>query len=338
MSRFAPSNLLAALLVLSLFLQACATLRPGQTPAAKVTLRVVQLPYLTFAPFFIAQEEGFFTEQGLEIEYVKLERTSQAIPLLTEGKLDVLGGAVDVGTLNFMARGARIRIVADRSSMAPGECDTTSLLARADLVKSGGLNDVAQLKGRKVAGNATTINGYYMTKLLAPVGLTLKDIEMIDLPQAAKPDALARGSIDVVAAAEPELTRLLELGSAVVWKKGQDVIPDFQLGYVLYGPSLLDQNPDAGNRFLVAYLKAVRQYSQGKTERNIDIIAKHIDLDRDFVKRMCWPPIRQTGQVNTDSVLDFQAWAKERGLAEGTLTTDQIWEPRFLDYALKVVR
>src|SRR6476469_9498226 len=99
MSRYRQLPLLFSLLGLCLLVQACSAIRVAQAPPARVTIRLVQLPYLTFAPFFIAQEEGFFNAQGLDIENVKLERTAQAIPALVSGQLDVLGGAVDSATL-----------------------------------------------------------------------------------------------------------------------------------------------------------------------------------------------------------------------------------------------
>jgi ABC-type nitrate/sulfonate/bicarbonate transport system substrate-binding protein len=55
---------------------ALALLLPGCTaekaePPQPVELKVVILPYISFAPYFIAAEEGFFEEQGLKVEFVK---------------------------------------------------------------------------------------------------------------------------------------------------------------------------------------------------------------------------------------------------------------------------
>ena len=62
--------------------------------AQKVTLKVVLLPYLAFAPFFIGEEEGYFAEQGLEVEFVKFAGAAQAMPLLAQGSLHVGAGAI----------------------------------------------------------------------------------------------------------------------------------------------------------------------------------------------------------------------------------------------------
>jgi ABC-type nitrate/sulfonate/bicarbonate transport system substrate-binding protein len=116
------------------------------------------------------------------------------------------------------------------------------------------------------------------------------------------------------------------------------LIPDFQFAFILYGPILLDKNPDAGRRFMVAYLKAVRQYNLGKTERNLEILAKHTGLDRELLKRACWPPMHNDGRINVRGVLDFQAWAVGKGFLDSPVKEEQFWDPRFVEYANQVLK
>jgi NitT/TauT family transport system substrate-binding protein len=86
--------------------------------------------------------------------------------------------------------------------------------------------------------------------------------------------ALAKRRIDFMVTTEPWLTRIIRAGHGVLWKRVQDVIPDFDYAFVRYGPSILEKDPEAGRRFMVAYLKGVHQYNQGKTVRNLEIMAK----------------------------------------------------------------
>jgi len=88
---------------------------------------------------------------------------------------------------------------------------------------------------------------------------------------------------------------------------------------------------------MVAYLQAVRQYNQGKTEKNLKILAKHTGIDQGLLKKMCWPAVRNDGQFNVESVLNFQQWAKKRGYLDHLLTEKEFWDPSFIDYAIKVL-
>jgi NitT/TauT family transport system substrate-binding protein len=302
-----------------------------------VTLRVLLLPFLSYAPFLIAEEEGYFAQQGLQVEFVKLIRTDDAIPALVQGKLDVAAGPVSVGILNAMLRGAKIKFVADKGYVAPEGCAYFGLIARRALVEGGELERPTQLQGRRLDVNRVSLEGYYVEKLLKTVGLTINDVEIVDVPPPVESEALEKGTIDLAAMSEPWLTRTLQAEHGVLWMPAQQVIPDFQFAFILYGPILLEKNPDIGKRFMVAYLKAVRQYNQGKTERNLEILAEHTGLDRELLNQACWLPMRNDGRIYVQSVFDFQAWAVEKGFLDSKVTEEQFWDASFVEHANQVL-
>jgi hypothetical protein len=84
---------------------------------------------------------------------------------------------------------------------------------------------------------------------------------------------------------------------------------------------------------MTAYLEGIRQYNQGKTTRNQEIIAKYTSIEPEILEAACWPSFRNDGSINMQSVLDFQEWAKMMGYLEKTVSSDQLWEPLFTDAA-----
>ncbi len=330
-------HVMCLFVALGLLLQACVPLSGVQPTPEPVTLKVLLLSFLTFAPFFIAEEEGYFAEQGLQIEFVEMRRSAEAVPALAQGELDVVAGSLSLSLLNAMARGAKIKFVADKGYIAPAGCASAALMARRVLVEAGELDSPIQLQGRRISMNQANYEGFYVEKLLNTVGLTLDDVEIVDIPTPVELEALGNASIDLISTSEPWVTRIVQAGHGVLWMPAQQVIPDFQLAFVLYGPTLLDENPDAGRRFMVAYLQAVRQYNRGKTERNSEILAEHTGLERKLLNEACWTPIRNDGQINVQSVLDFQAWALEKGYLDSPLTEEQFWDASFVEYANQVL-
>jgi len=325
-------RLLLALVVVAL-VGACAPSASVQPTPDPVTLRVVLLPYLSMAPLFIGLEEGYFTEQGLTIEAVELGLSSQAVPALAQGDIDVIPGSLYVGQLNAMAQGTTIRYVADNSHFAADACSQFTLLVRRALTEGDTLQSLAQLRGRPFSVNPLTFTGYVAEKMVQREGLLLEDFELVSISSAAELDALAKGSLDLAPAGEPWVTRIVEAGHAVPWVGAQEVLPDAQYAMILYGPTLLEQNPAAGRRFMVAYLQAVRQYNQGKTERNVEILAKHTGLDAELLQEACWPSVRSDGQINLHSVLAFQDWALQKGYLDSPAAAEQMWDPSFVEYA-----
>jgi NitT/TauT family transport system substrate-binding protein len=305
-----------------------------------VTLKVLLLPYLSYAPFFIAEEEGYFAEEGLQIEFVKMARSMDAVAALAQGDLDVFGGSVGVGLFNAIGRGAEIKFVANRGFIDPDGCGCYAFLVRRDLVDSGELNSPAQLRSRRiglVGSGPESYWGYLVEKLLHTAGLTLDDVEVQTIPVSVVSEALEQGTSDVVPVGEPHVTRILRTGHATLWKPAAQVTPGFQMGFMLYGPTLLHENPDAGRRFMVAYLRGVRQYNEGKTERNLEILTNHTGLDRELLNQACWPSMPDDGLMNPEGILSYQAWAVEKGYLDDAVTEEEFWHPSFVAYANEVL-
>lgn len=318
-------------MLLIMVLSGCAPIaREAATSSEELTpLKVLLLPYDSFAPFFIAQEEGYFAEQGLDVEFVKLDGSSDAIALVAQGEIDVWAGSIGVGLFNVMAKVDNVKIVADKGFIDPDGCTYFSGLVGAE----PDIATVAELQGKNIGGRRTALQGYYLAKLLSQADLSFSDVEIADIPNAAKAEALANRSVSLVVAGEPWVTRMLEETDAVLWQTAQEVIPDFQFGAIVYGPSLLEQNPDAGQRFMVAYRQAVKQYNEGKTDRNLEIIAQYTEQEIAFVTETCWPPLRADSFVDLESISDFQTWAVASGDLDALLEPSAFWDPTFLEQA-----
>ena len=301
------------------------------------TLKVVTMPFLTNAPFFIADTEGYFKEQGLDVEFVNMNRTSTAVSSLIRGKLDVISGAIWPSHLNAIGRGARIKFVASKGYIADSSCICSAIVARRALVESGELAGPEQLRGLRISVNVSSYKNYFLDKLLNTVGITLQDMEIVDLLLPVESEALRKSKIDIAILSEPWLTRMKASGDGVIWMALREVVPQFQWGFIFYGPTLLDENPDAGKRFMTAYLKGVRQYFQGKTERNIDILVEYTGLDRDLLLNACWPALRIDGHIDIEEVNDYQAWAFQKGLLDRIVTDEEFWDPSFVEYACRAL-
>jgi NitT/TauT family transport system substrate-binding protein len=345
-----PVRLVMALLpAVGLLIQACGASAPPPAPTstppapaaadptqapAPVKLKVVNLPFISFAPFHIAIAEGYFAEQGLEVELVELTQTQEVIPALLAGEVDVAAGLTTAGLINTIARGGDLKIVADKGYVDPNGCDNIAFIARGSLADAG---DPEVLRGKTVDVVSASWNEYFLDRQLAAAGLAPGDIVRTYTPTTAQPEALTQARIDYTVLNEPWIYRLESMGHQRVFVPSKDLLPNSQTAVTFYGPRLLGENAPVGERFMIAYLKAVRQYNEGKTERNVDILAAANNLDAETLNAMCWPALHPDGLVNTDSLLDFQAWAIEAGHVEQALTLEQLWDPRFTAAAVQAL-
>lgn len=300
-------------------------------------MKVVVLPYLTMAPFYIAAEEGFFAEQNLEVEFVRLARNQEIMTSLARGEVDVASGLLTLSELRLAEGGERVRMVADLGHVPPDHCTFMAFIARREHLESGALADPARIREMLFDIPIVLPFGYWMDEFLRPLDLTIDDLEIVDLPSTVSIPAIIDGSLDISVESEPYLSEALRSGEVVVWEDVSQILPNTAVSMVMYGPSLLDERPEVGERFAVALLKAVRQYGEGKTPRNLEILERGMGLSREQLTEACWSAMRLDGRIDTESVRGYQEWNVSRGLLGRVLADHEIFDHRFIDHADEVL-
>ncbi len=294
------------------------------------TVKVVTLPFITFAPYYIGVEEGYFAKYGIDVELVDFTVQEEILPALSSGQVDVSSGLVSAGMFNAIARGADIRITADKGYVDPAGCVNWAVLGRKDLVESGALDTPDQLAGLTVNIVPATWLEYYLAEVLAAGGLTLDDIEKVNISSPAVPEALDQSQIDAAVNSEPWVTRLAASGHVHVLPLPQELTPNESGAVMLFGPSLLGDNRDVGARFMAGYLEAVAQYAEGPTPRNLEIIAPITQLPEDLLNSMCWPAINPAGDVAVEGVIAFEEFAVDRGYLDEVVPAEDFYDASFL--------
>ncbi len=299
------------------------------------SVRVVVAPYLAYGPYFVAQEEGFFASRGVDVEFIRLKGSLQAIPLLIHEDVDVVAGILYPAYFNAMRRGATIRMVASRGTVSSSACPSYAYVARKELLSSGILDAPQGLKGLRVATDGPSSSSTYLHEtLLSSQGLTRSDITEMYIKGPNRLEAFVSGAIDLTVIKEPFVTRFMDSGQVQLWKSVAELVDDYQDAVIFFGPGLLTGDPERGMAFVTAYLEGVRQFNQGPTERNLDIMAKHTGLEREFLRRCCWPAIPNDGRINFESVLEVQEWFHRNGHTDAVVPVQGFWDSRFLDHAL----
>lgn len=151
---------------------------------------------------------------------------------------------------------------------------------------------------------------------------------------------LANKSVDAVTLTEPILTKAVENGLAVRFKDLWDVDPAPSSGTIIFG-SKFSGNVDAGNRFVLAYIKGIRDYTdaflknKGKKEI-VDALAKNTAVkDPALYDKMAMPGFNPDGYADSKAV----DWALKYWMSTGelkeTLEIDKVIDNRYVDNAIQ---
>jgi NitT/TauT family transport system substrate-binding protein len=289
----------------------------------RVTLNVN--PTISYAPLMIAKEEGFFAAEGIDAELVSLDSNS-ALAALVAGKIDVLSTGVRSGVFNMILAGQPIQVVADKghsSAKCSGEAFVAPMAMAERIAKRG-------LRGERVAIVRGGVAEYLTARLLASRKVTTAEVVAIPMPQGSH--VSAREHIEAVRyTGEPNLSLLLAGGATKVVATAQELEPGHQISLLVYGKKLLRDDPELGRRFMRAYLRGVRQFNAGTTQRNMDIVGRFTKLPPETTRGACWVAIADDGRIDPAAVQPFLDWALAKQYLDGPIEASRWWNPTFVD-------
>jgi len=320
----------------ALAIAACSGGDDGLQPGVD-RVRAVVVPYLTLMPFHIAAEEGYFAEQNLEVEFIRLPRNQEIMTALARGEVDVAGGMLTVNELNLVANGISIRMVSNLGYLAPDHCVFAAIVARREHLESGALSDPDRIRSLRFDTSVFIPFAYWIDEFLRPLGVSTEELDLIDLPSMVSLPTIVGGAIDVTVEGEPYLSELMESDEVVIWERVDKILPGYVMAMMMYGPNIMETRPEVGERFAVAMLKAVRQYNLGKTARNVDIVQRATGLSPERVSAACWPAMPDDARIDASTLRGYQEWNVARGLVGRVLAEDELFDHRFIDHANAVL-
>ena len=291
---------------------------------------------------FIADKKSYFREENLDVSMTAFNSAANMVAPLGAGQLDVGAGSASAGLYNAVARGIKIRIVADKASSQPGY-PANKLLVRPDLIASGRFTGLVSLKGMKIAMNGQGVsNTSTLNSLLTSVGLTYDDVSTVDMSFPEHLIALQNKSVDASVTTEPTATAAVRAGAGVAITSDDRIDPGHQIAVLLYSDDFA-RRTDAATRFMRAYLRAVRFYNgalkDGKlagpnAETVIDIITEYTPLKNRAVLAAITPTgCSPSGHVNIASLQRDLDFYHARGLVPTMPKLHDMVDERFLDAA-----
>jgi NitT/TauT family transport system substrate-binding protein len=197
--------------------------------AAQLPLKI-NLAYAVaadFLPAFVAKDEGFFDQHGLDVTLSVMGNPALAPAALTAGSLTI---SVLTPPNLLLANEGGLDLVA-----IAGVARIQKSNPRSNLVTrtGAGIIQPEDLRGKKIGvpGINSSLDLVFKT-WLTEHGIPLDQVTSVEAPFAQMPDMLRAGQVDGVISMEPLLTRIVASGTGVrTFDVQSEVNPDFLGGF-----------------------------------------------------------------------------------------------------------
>lgn len=242
--------------------------------AAQEKLRVGHDLWIGFSGVFLAQELGYFTDAGLEVDMRGFPGPGDSIPPVLAGHLDI--------TLTTLHNLALIAGTDNAELSAVYFLDSShgadAIVARSDI------DSVADLRGRDVAVTLNEANHMLLILALEGAGMTEDDVRLVNMSADDAGAALLAGRVDAAVTWEPWVSRARSDGDGQVIFSTRDA-PDTILNTITVRRDTLEKRPAAMQAFIQAVDRGVA-YLRSNPDEAVPIIARWLQADEGDIKGM----------------------------------------------------
>jgi NitT/TauT family transport system substrate-binding protein len=309
-------------------------------------VRLGLLHTLSPAPFYIAQERGYFHDEGIDLTFRFFEAAQPIAAAAVAGDIDVGVTALTGGFFNLAEKGT-LKVIGGGLHEQPGYQGSAILVS--DQAYAAGLTAPDKLAGHSFAITQYGSSFHYMLGRIAEAehfdmaSVTLRPVQQI----ANMVAAVASGQVDATIAIASMAKPLAAGGQAhiVGWAAG-DIVP-YQITAVFTTAQMVAQRADVLQRFARAYQKGVADYRaaflrldpQGQpiidatTDAVVPLITRYVFTGDPNARDKI---IAGVGYYDDGAALDAHDvieqlnWFKAQGLVKGDADPQSVIDTRFL--------
>jgi len=291
-------------------------------PAEDTALKVGLLPIMDALPFFVAQQQGYFADEGINVEMVPVKSAQESNALLQAGEMD--GVLTDLQTVAlFNQETPQLKIVAIARRAYP-EYPHFRIVAAKGFEVSG----PEDLAGVPIGISQNTIIEYLNDRLLAEYGLPAD--QMVVEEVSAIPvrfEMLMEGQLHAALLPEPLGSAALATGGTLIVDDTQ--FPQYSQSILAFTAETLAEQPNTTKAFLRAWNKAVADINKDPNAYRDVLIEKTnvppmIQGTYDVPR---YPAAEITTEAEWDDVVN---WMKDKGLVDEPVSYEESVDGSFL--------
>ncbi|MGK0722413.1 aliphatic sulfonate ABC transporter substrate-binding protein [Leucobacter sp. W1478] len=279
MTRRRPTTLAAAagfIAVAAFALTGCASNGATDTGTADgseaAAFRMGTQPWLGYGQWYVAGDQGFFTDRGVEVEISSFAADAEVNAALAAGRLD-MANVGSQAALQFIEEGLDVSIVMLLDSA------TT-----ADAILAGeGIDSTDDLAGKRVAFEEGATSEILLAEALAGAGLDFSDITVVPTGADTVAPMLLAGQVDAGVTYEPYVSEALAAGDAIQIIESAEDHPGLISDVLVVRNEVLQQRPNEVREVLAAWDDAV-SFSADNVEEGRTIIATGVGSKPDELK------------------------------------------------------
>ncbi len=275
--------------------------------AAQDKVKVGVFPTASSLPYFVALERGFFKEQGIEPETIRLLGGPPNIAAMISNQIEAAVVLVTIEGMNANLKKPGVAMYIGVHSQ-----NKKYQMEQFVVRKGFAANSLAELKGARIMSAPGPANLTAAKAILAKVGLKEGDYSIDQLDMGQHVNAMTAGTFDAGYTLEPQASTMRKLGVARTIEAG--VIAKYILGDedgdafaagCAITSDFIKNRPDVARRFAAVWKKAIHFVNDNPQEAR-KYLAKNTLTPEDVVDTVPMVHYFMAGELTPKHKAEFQ--------------------------------
>lgn len=289
-------------------------LLPLHVSAAQKTLKITLLPIIDSFPFHVAEAEGLFRKNGVEVQLIGAASGLSRDQLMQAGEVDGMLNEMH-STASFNRNGARVMVLAEVRRSHPGHP-----LFRVLAAPKSGLSTLQDLKGVPTAVSKNTIIEYVAHRLFTEAGLKDDEIALTSVPSIPERfQLLMQGKLKAAVLPEPLASGAIKAGAMAVADDAEH--PLYAVSVLSFSKKAVQEKQPGVLAFLKAWDEAAALVNKDP-EKYRELLIKTVRMPPSVQQSYAIPPFSRGRVPGRDQWGDVQEWMVEKGLLKAPVDYD----------------
>lgn len=292
------------------------------TPDETNVLKIGLLPVLDTLPFYIAEENGYFEEAGVEVEAVPVASPVERDQIMQAGAIDGMLTEMTT-TATFNRETVQVQIVM-AARIAYDDFPVFRVLASPP----SDIETPEDLAGVPIGVSLNTIIEYTTYRQLEAAGLSPDDIVFQSVPSIPERfQLLIQGQLKAATLPDPLAQAAIEAGAKPVINDSQ--YPEYSVSVLSFSIQAIEEKPEAIRRFLQAWDRAVQDLN-ADPEAYRGLFLEKVKVPESMQETYEIPPFPRASMPDEEQWEDVIIWLMEKELLEALLPYEESFNDDFL--------
>ncbi len=218
-------------------------------------IRIAMNPWPGYEFLYLAEQKGFYKEQGLDVTIVQVDSLADAKRAYVNGFVDGMASTLIEMVQSQILSPEPLNLVLITDYSNGGDV----------VISEKSYQSIAELKGKKIGCEVSSLGIFVLQRALAKYGMSIDDVEVVNTEQSRGKNALEEGKIDAFVTYPPTSIDILRSENYTKIFTSAE-IPNEIVDVVSLSKKSISENPNLVTSLQKAWDQALAYFENNKED------------------------------------------------------------------------